>query len=106
MPQRTFQRVLIVAALLCTLTLAFPPRAHAAPLGGGSDGLWGWLTRLESRISVLLWGDAAPSEKTPSITKQGPGVDPNGGSTPPSAGGSVCSAGSTCDQGPGVDPNG
>jgi len=103
MPQRTFQRVLIVSALLCTLTLALPPRAHAAPLAG-ADGLWGWLTRLvESRISVLLWEDALSPEQTSPIVKEGPGVDPDGR---PRGTGTACAAGSTCttsDSGVGPD---
>jgi len=104
MPQRTCQRVLIVSALLCTLTLALPPRAHAAPLAG-ADGLWGWLTRLvESRIPVLLWGDAPSPEQASPIVKEGPGVDPDG--RPGGTGNTACAAGSTCTTSdPGVGPD-
>jgi hypothetical protein len=104
MAQRTLTRVLVVTALLCILTLALPPRAQAAPLGG-AENLWGWLTGLvESRISLHLWGHAAPPRQAPTLPKGGFGQDPNGGMNPPPPGGSACS--SCIDGGYGQDPNG
>ncbi len=99
MPQRTLPRVLLVPALLCALTLVLPPRAEAAPLRG--ESFWGWLVKLvESRISLLLGSHTSMSPQAPPNLKEGPGLDPNGGTKPPAAGASTNSSGG------GEDPNG
>jgi hypothetical protein len=111
MPHRTTYRVIAAGALALVLALAGAVPAQARELAG-PGGLWQWLTRAwESGFSLLRpWTKApgAPAESgargvTP---KEGPGLDPNGGSKP-APGGTGSTTCSTCDGGTAAgDPNG
>lgn len=104
------RRLIAVGALAMLLVLAGPAQAEAGDFGKGVD-LLGWLTKLWENGLSVLWGGEAGEEggRRPSsafMEEQGPGTDPNGGTTqgtPPSGG---PGAGSSSDQGLGSDPNG
>ena len=111
MAQRTLRRFVTVGVLAAALAIAAATPAHARDLGP-TVRPWGWLQDLWTRGVSVLWNwSATPaiprdSGNAGDLQKAGPGVDPNGSTTPgsPNTSGPTCS---TCsDQGPGVDPNG
>jgi hypothetical protein len=107
MPQRTLKRVLVVMALLFTLTLALPAAAQVSPAGGGA-GLWQWLSALlERRVSFVREIHAPSPEDAPPNWKSGVCVDPNGCAGQTTTGGSPRPASSPAGgNGSGGDPNG
>lgn len=102
MSQRMLRRIVTVGALAALLALSLPAPADARELGA-LGGMLRWLNDFwESGVSAL-W-PSAPADRP--ITKEGPGIDPNGKPVPDPAIPSGTSCGVACEQGLGLDPNG
>jgi hypothetical protein len=102
MAQRTLGRILAGVALTATLTLASPAPAHAAPRMPSISAL-SWLDNLlGGRIAVLWAAGDNGDQHGARPEKQGPAIDPNGGT------GSGQSTGTSVPNGQSlwIDPNG
>jgi hypothetical protein len=109
---RQIRRFATVGTLALVLFLAGAGSSQARDLS--STGAWGWLQGLWPQgVSWWEWhgspAPARPAQRTTGLQKQGPGLDPNGSTSPGSSNGATTS-GPLCtscgDQGPGLDPNG
>jgi|GEM_PF-3260150 len=103
MAQRTLGRTLAGVALAATLTLAGPAPAHAAPRMPSLSVL-SWMDSLLGGRIAALWaavggGDHGHGTR---LEKQGPAIDPNGGT----GGGQPNGTSVPHDQGLWTDPNG
>lgn len=93
------RRTLAVAGLLAALVLVLPSPSHAVGLWDPaatavlSSRIWSWLEGL----GLTPHQPVAARRPGARLEKGGPGIDPNGTTTPPAT---------SSDQGSGIDPNG
>lgn len=90
------RRTLAALGLMAVLLLTAPAPSRAAGVWEIPDLMPGITARVRTWLEVLLPG---PRKAAGRNTKQGSGVDPNGGSV-------STTPGTTTNQGSGVDPNG
>jgi len=94
------RRTLAVASLLAALVLMVPSTSHAAGLWNPAtpdvvaSRIWSWL---EGLVGLSPQKPVPARRPAARLEKAGPGVDPNGTTTPPAT---------SSDQGSGIDPNG